>query len=164
MSAVLELVAALSENGVIGRAGQIPWHLGEDLQHFKAVTLNHPVIMGRRTFESIGKVLPHRRNVLISSTFTAEVEGLEVVKTLAEARALLASEPLSLMIIGGAGLYAEALPLCSRLHLTRLHREVEGDTFFPPLPTSEFYLDQREDFFSSKLQCHYSFELWTRRQ
>ncbi|MCR5537102.1 MAG: dihydrofolate reductase [Succinivibrio sp.] len=162
MSTELQLVAALSDNRVIGRDGQIPWHLREDLQHFKALTLNHPVLMGRRTFESIGRVLPRRRNILLSSSFSAELAGLEIVKSLAEARALTASEPLPLMIIGGARLYEETLPLCSTLHLTRVHLEVAGDTYFPEFDAAAFKLCASEEFFSEQAQCRYTFETWQR--
>lgn len=160
MSRELQLVVAVSGNGVIGKAGKIPWQLSEDLKHFKAITLNHPVLMGRKTFESIGRILPHRRNVLISSTFSEHLEGLEIVKSLNEARALLAAEPLPLMVIGGSRLYAEALPLCRVLHVTRLSLQVEGDTFFPEIPEDLFKLAQQEEHYSDKAQCYYRFETW----
>ena len=162
MSSELQLVVALSDNWVIGKAGQLPWYLPEDLRHFKSITLNHPVVMGRKTFESIGRVLPQRRNVLISTTFRSQIPGLEVVSSLKEARELLSSESVAPMIIGGARLYAEALPFCRILHLTRVHLEVSGDTFFPRIPFEQFTLREQHNFFSEKLQCSYSFETWER--
>ena len=104
----IQIIVAIAKNFVIGNEGQIPWHLSEDLKHFKEITTGHPVVMGRRTFESIGRVLPNRMNIMVSSTFTKEVEGLTVVKSLAEAIALVGDK--TLMVIGGARMYAEALP------------------------------------------------------
>ena len=104
----IQIIVALSDNFVIGSKGQIPWHLSEDLKHFKAITTGHPVVMGRRTFESIGRVLPNRLNIMVSSTFDKEVEGLVVVKSLDEAIKLVGDK--TLMVIGGARMYQEALP------------------------------------------------------
>ena len=117
----IQIIVAIAKNFVIGNEGQIPWHLSEDLKHFKEITTGHPVVMGRRTFESIGRVLPNRMNIMVSSTFTKEVEGLTVVKSLAEAIALVGDK--TLMVIGGARMYAEALPLASTLHLTTIDRK-----------------------------------------
>lgn len=158
----LEIVVALAENHVIGANGQIPWHLSEDLKHFKAVTMGHPVLMGRRTFESIGRVLPGRRNIMVSSTFDKQVEGLEVVKSIEEAKALVGPAD-KLMIIGGARMYAQALAEADVLHLTRIKATVDGDTLFPQWSTEIFKRDSVEDFYSEKCGFAYSFETWTRR-
>lgn len=122
----IQIIVAIAKNFVIGNEGQIPWHLSEDLKHFKEITTGHPVVMGRRTFESIGRVLPNRMNIMVSSTFDKKVEGLTVVKSLDEAIALVGDK--TLMVIGGARMYAEALPLASTLHLTTIDKEFSGDT------------------------------------
>ena len=141
MSWWLELVAALAANGVIGRAGTLPWHLPDDLKHFKSLTIGHPILMGRRTYESIGKPLPGRRSIVISTTMTSPpVEGIEVARSLDDALRLAARPPGPAFVIGGAALYTAALPLCRRLHLTELDAAVEGDTFFPAFDRSNWRL------------------------
>jgi dihydrofolate reductase len=124
------LVVAMSENGVIGRGGALPWHLPDDLKYFKVVTFGKPVLMGRRTFESIGKPLPGRRNLVLSRTKPAAVAGVEYVSSVAEARAMAAGAP-ELCVIGGAEVFALALPLATRIYLTRVHAVVQGDVYFP---------------------------------
>lgn len=137
----LELVAAVAANGVIGRAGQLPWHLPDDLRHFKALTTGHPILMGRRTFESIGRPLPGRRSIVVSTTLAAPpAPGVEVADSLGRALELAAASPGPAYVIGGGVLYAAALPLASALHLTELDEPVEGDAFFPPFDRSEWRL------------------------
>jgi dihydrofolate reductase len=133
----LTAVVAATENGVIGRDNGMPWHLPADLKHFKAVTLGSPVLMGRKTFEAIGRPLPGRRNLVLSRDPAFNAAGVEVVRSLDEAISLAGDVP-ELMLIGGAALYALALPRTERVHLTRLHMRVEGDAFFPDLPESEW--------------------------
>jgi dihydrofolate reductase len=130
-------VVAATENHVIGRDNGMPWHLPADLAHFKALTLGHPVLMGRKTFEAIGKPLPGRRNLVLSRAGFTAPAGVEVVASLEEAFARVADLP-ELMIIGGATLYAQALPLTSTVHLTRLHFTSDGDAFFPELPATQW--------------------------
>jgi dihydrofolate reductase len=128
--APIALVVAIADNGVIGRAGGLPWHLPDDLKHFKAVTLGKPLLMGRRTFESIGRPLPGRRNLVLTrggGTFPA---GIEPVASLEQARALLPQAP-ELCVIGGATLFAQTLPAAHRFYLTQVHGAVEGDVRFP---------------------------------
>lgn len=126
------LIVARARNGAIGLANAMPWHLPADLAHFKRMTLGHPVIMGRRTWESIGRALPGRRNIVVSRTPGFLAEGAQVVASLEEAwRAAEGAEEA--FVIGGAGLYAEALPAADRIYLTDVVAEVEGDTFFPRL-------------------------------
>jgi len=130
----LALIAAVGRNLVIGRDGQMPWHIGADLKRFKRLTLGCPVIMGRRTFESIGRPLPKRRNLVLSRRgFTAP--GVEVVDSLAAALALArADAPRAVCVIGGSAVYADAWPLATDLHLTVVHRAFAGDAFFPAWP------------------------------
>ncbi|MBL8921956.1 MAG: dihydrofolate reductase [Myxococcaceae bacterium] len=139
----LGLVVAVARRGAIGKNNALPWRIPEDLRHFKAVTLHHAVIMGRATWESLGKPLVERRNIVVSRTLR-EAPGAEVAPSLDAALALArTSDPLP-MIIGGARLYAEALPLATRLFLTQIDRDVEADTFFPPWEPSEWREVKRE--------------------
>jgi dihydrofolate reductase len=131
------LIVARARNGAIGLANAMPWHLPADLAHFKRTTLGHPVIMGRRTWESIGRALPGRKNIVVSRTPGFRAEGAQVVGSLSEAwRAAEGAEEA--FVIGGARLYAEALPDAGRVYLTDVVGEVEGDTFFPELDPREW--------------------------
>src|ERR1700728_41706 len=124
------LVVAMADNGVIGRGGGLPWHLPDDLKYFKVVTLGKPVLMGGRPFESIGKPLPGRRNLVLSRAAAASAPGVEYVHSVEQARALAAGAA-ELCVIGGAEVYALALPLATRIYLTRVHGSVTGDVCFP---------------------------------
>ena len=138
----LALIVGMARNRGIGLRGALPWHVPEDLKRFKALTMGHAIIMGRKTHESIGKALPGRRNVVItrsSSTFV----GCDTVSSLDRALEITAQDELP-FIIGGAQLYAEALPKVTHLYLTELDREVEADTFFPELKASEWREVKRE--------------------
>ena len=122
-------IAAMSENRVIGAAGKIPWHLPEDFKWFKKMTTGQVVVMGRKTFESIGKPLPNRTTIVLSRSQFSH-PGVRTVSELGQID--LANETRGVFICGGAQVYQEALPLCSDLYLTLVKRVVEGDTFFPP--------------------------------
>jgi dihydrofolate reductase len=124
------LVVAMAQNGVIGRNGALPWHLPDDLKYFKVVTSGKPVLMGRRTFESIGKPLPGRRNLVLSRNASAAAPGVEYVTSVEQARSL-AARAAELCVIGGAQVYALALPLATRIYLTRVEAVLAGDTYFP---------------------------------
>ncbi len=138
----LTAVVAASDNDVIGRGNALPWHLPADLAHFKRLTVGKPILMGRRTYESIGKPLPDRRNIVLSrSGFFAP--GVDTVRTIEEARALVAGEP-ELVNIGGAEIFRLAFPATDIVYLTRVHCTIEGDTFLPPLPASEWQEAARE--------------------
>ena len=138
MTGRLTIIAAVARNGVIGRDGDLPWRLPEDLRHFKRTTSGHPIIMGRATWESIGRPLPRRQNVVVTRQHGYSAPGCSVVHSLDEALALAWAEDAEPFVIGGAGLYAAALPLASRLVITEVHREVEGDTWFPPFDRAQF--------------------------
>jgi dihydrofolate reductase len=124
------LVVAMADNGVIGRGGGLPWHLPDDLKYFKLVTLGKPVLMGRRTFDSIGKPLPGRRNLVLTRATLAAASGVEYVHSVEQGRALAAGAA-ELCVIGGAEVFALALPLATRIYLTRVHAIVAGEVFFP---------------------------------
>jgi dihydrofolate reductase len=128
---IRSLVVAMARNGVIGRDNRLPWRLPADLAYFKRVTMGHPVIMGRRTWESIGRPLPGRHNIVVTRTPGYHAPGATVVHSLEEAwRA--AGDVEEACVIGGTSLFAEALPQADRIHLTEVEAEVEGDTHFPP--------------------------------
>jgi dihydrofolate reductase len=124
------LVVAMSENGVIGRQGGLPWHLPDDLKYFKVVTSGKPVLMGRRTLDSIGKPLSGRRNLVLSRSASGPVHGVEYVSSVDQALSLVAGAA-ELCVIGGAEVFALALPLATRIYLTRVHAVVAGDVYFP---------------------------------
>jgi dihydrofolate reductase len=140
----IALVVAVADNGVIGRGGALPWHLPDDLKFFKEVTLGKPVLMGRRTYESIGRPLPGRRNLVLTRGSLKGLGGVERVRSVAEALALV-DESSELCVIGGAALYAETLPLARRLYLTRVHCFVPGDVYFPPWVASDWHEIARRD-------------------
>ena len=129
----ISLIAAVAENGVIGRKGQLPWRLRSDLQRFKQLTMGHTVIVGRKTWESIGRPLPGRRSVVISRQSGYQAEGVTVVGSVEDAiaTARVAGDDEA-FVIGGAEVYQQALPLVERLYLTYVSVEVEGDAFFKP--------------------------------
>ncbi|HEY6452780.1 MAG TPA: dihydrofolate reductase [Steroidobacteraceae bacterium] len=131
MSPQIALVVAVADNGVIGRGGALPWHLPDDLKYFKAVTLGKPVLMGRRTFESIGKPLPGRRNLVLTRGKPVLPAGADPVASIESALALVADAP-ELCVIGGAAVFARVLPEAARIYLTRVHGEFAGDVHFPP--------------------------------
>lgn len=137
------LVAALASNGVIGTAGRLPWYLPEDLRHFKALTLGHPVIMGRRTWESIGKPLPGRENIVVSRQRAYDAPGARVCGSLDESLAQCADAPIA-FVIGGADLYAAALPIADRLEFTEISAAFRGDTRFPAFDRGAWRETRRE--------------------
>ncbi len=139
-------VVAASENDVIGCDGGLPWHVSSDLKLFKEITLGKPIIMGRRTWDSLPKKpLPGRRNIVISRQKDFSAEGAEVVHSVDEALAICAGEA-EVSIIGGGQVYADALDQTTRIYLTRVHLEVEGDTFLPELKDSEWKEVERRPF------------------
>ncbi|OZI37289.1 dihydrofolate reductase [Bordetella genomosp. 10] len=134
---VLTLVVAYARNRVIGRDNALPWKLPGDLAHFKRTTLGHPIVMGRKTWESLGRPLPGRRNIVISRDPAYAAAGAEVVGSLPAALAACAQAP-QVCVIGGAQIYAAALPLARRIVATEVRADVEGDAWFPPLPADEW--------------------------
>lgn len=134
---IRSLVVAMARNRVIGRDNRLPWRLPADLAYFKRVTMGHPVIMGRRTWESIGKALPGRLNIVVSRNPEYRAPGATVVGALSEAWKV-AGEAEEAHVIGGTSLFAEALPEADRIHLTEVQAEVEGDTWFPEFDRTQW--------------------------
>jgi dihydrofolate reductase len=144
----LVLVVARARNGVIGKDGAMPWHLPADLKRFKRMTVGKPVIMGRKTFDSIGKPLPGRQNIVLTRDRGWRAEGVTVVANLAEAVAAAGLDPRAradgIMVIGGAQVYAEELPSATRVELTEIDAEPEGDTVLPALDPARWREVARE--------------------
>ena len=141
----VSLIVAAATNNVIGRDGGFPWHLSEDLKRFKRLTMGKPIIMGRLTYESIGKPLPDRRNIVISSRDDLEIEGCEVVATPDDALELAAGAD-EIMVIGGGKVYEKLLPVADRIYMTRVNASPDGDTFFPEISSEEWQVVDHEDF------------------
>jgi len=142
---IISIIAAVASNGVIGRDGGLPWHLPGDLRRFRELTVGHAVIMGRKTYESIGRPLPDRVNIVISRQTGFAPSGVVVAGSLQEALALAAGES-EVFICGGGEIYRQALPLADRIYLTRLDRPYGGDVHFPDIPADEFVETAREPF------------------
>ncbi|MGI9200071.1 MAG: dihydrofolate reductase [Woeseiaceae bacterium] len=143
-SGKLSLIVAASKNHVIGAAGQLPWHLSDDLKRFKSLTMSKPIIMGRKTFESIGRALPGRQNIVITTQDGYVAEGCDVVGSV-DAAIAAAGDESEKMVIGGGEIYRLFLPLADRVYLTRVNVEVEGDTLFPDLDTDSWREIEREE-------------------
>ena len=159
---IVSLILAMAENGVIGRGGGLPWHLPKDLRHFKQLTVDHTVIMGRKTFEEIKQPLANRRNVVISRDPDFHPRGVTVVPSLEEALALGATED-EVFVIGGGEIFRLALPRADRLYLTLVHAKVEGDTTFPPLDLATWALEEEADHpADAQHEYAYSFRTYSR--
>lgn len=144
MKPTISLIVAVAQNGVIGTGGTMPWHITEDFRHFKAVTLGHSVVMGRKTYDSIGRPLPGRRNIVITRNAQLSIEGCEMASSLERALALCEGEE-EIFVIGGGEIYRQAMPLASKLYITHVGVEVEGDTRFPEIGP-EWHEVRREEF------------------
>jgi dihydrofolate reductase len=132
---IISIIAAMAENRVIGRGGAIPWDISDDRRRFRKLTMGHPIIMGRKTFESIGRPLPGRSNIILTRLPEYRSEGCCVVHSLADALAAAAGAD-EVFICGGEELYRLALPLADRIYLTVVHRCYAGDAYFPSIPTA----------------------------
>ena len=137
------LVAAVAANGIIGANGKLPWHIPEELKHFKQLTLGHPVIMGRRTWESLKGPLPQRENIYVTSQAGYDAPGAAVASSLDAALAMCIGEPVA-FVIGGTQLFEESLPIAAGMVLTEIQRDYEGDTWFPKWDRKQWKETQRE--------------------
>lgn len=159
---MLSLIVAVAENGVIGDKNALLWHISEDLRRFKALTSGHPVVMGRKTYESLGRPLPERTNVVLTRQ-TIAIPGCTVVHSLQEAIALFAPQE-EVFVIGGAEIYAEALPLADRFYLTRVMHPYAGDTRFPAWNEADWRLTACESYPCGKeYPWPFAFETYVRR-
>jgi len=164
----LSLIAALGENRVIGVDNSMPWHLPADFKYFKATTLGKPIIMGRKTWDSLGRPLPGRLNLVVSRQVGLQLEGAEVFPSL-EAALVRAEQwaleqgASELMLIGGAQLYAQGLEQADRLYLTRVALSPEGDAWFPPFDPNQWKLVSDEPHLAAEGKPAFSFEVWEKR-
>ncbi|HIU37056.1 MAG TPA: dihydrofolate reductase [Candidatus Aphodousia faecigallinarum] len=159
----LHLIVAHARNGVIGKENKLPWYLPEDLKNFKRTTLGKPVIMGRKTWESLGRPLPGRRNIVITRQKDYEAEGATVVSDLQAAIEAVADAPVA-FIMGGAQVYKEALPQVEVAHITYLNADFEGDAYFEPLNPNEWTLTEEESFPATDAHpFSYSFRIYSRK-
>src|SRR5262249_43978628 len=136
---IISAIVAMSENRVIGDNNQLPWHLPADLKHFKTLTSGHPILMGRKTYESIGRPLPNRTNIIITRNHAFQAPGCIVIKSIDEAiESAMSKGSDEIFIIGGAEVYKQLMPNIERIYLTIVHEIFEGDAFFPELNPSEW--------------------------
>jgi len=153
----ISLIYATSENHVIGKDNRIPWRQPADLKRYKKITLGHPIIMGRRTFEGIGRPLPGRQNIVLTHDLDFHHDGVDVAHTLQEA--IDKAEDDDIFVIGGAGVFAEALPLASKIYETRVKAVVEGDTFFDP--DLSHWLEESAEVHKADAENQYDYEFVT---
>jgi len=158
---LLTIIVARARNGTIGRDNTLPWRLPEDLTHFKRVTMGSPIVMGRKTWESLGRPLPGRRNIVVSRNPDLRAEGAEVVGSLIDAQRLCVGVE-QVFLIGGAQLYEQALPSVDRLVVTEIDADVEGDTFFPAIDPKQWIETARETHHSAANGFDYSFVTYDR--
>lgn len=161
----IHVIVAAAQNGIIGRDGQMPWRIPEDLKRFKALTMGHPIVMGRKTWRSIGRPLPGRENVVITRQKDFRAEGATLLHSLQEALDHAAARGASdVFVIGGGEIYAQALPLASVVHLTQVRASFEGDASFPSLDPSTWRETAREEHSQAEPQpLAYDFVTYERR-
>jgi len=160
---IVSLVAAAAENNAIGKDNELLWHLPTDLKHFKNITSGHAIIMGRKTFDSVGKPLPNRRNIVITRQKNLHVEGVEFVNSLPEALSLDFSEE-EVYVVGGAEIYKQAIEIADKIYLTRVYASYDGDAFFPEIEAdswTETDIDRREP--DERHAVAYTFSTWLRK-
>jgi len=155
----IALVVVAAENGVIGRNNSLPWRLPDDLKRFKAVTMGKPIVMGRKTYDSIGRPLPGRENVVVSRQHGLRIDGCTVRSSLRDALDGL-TQAAEICVIGGGQIYTQALPLAQTIYLTRVHAALDGDTYFPVLPELQWRETHREDH-AADARHEYAFSFLT---
>ena len=160
----ISLIVAAATNNAIGKDGKLPWHLPNDMKHFKNVTWGMPIVMGRKTFESLGKVLPGRKNIVITRQPGWKVEGAIAVKNIDDALFVAReTDAKEVMVIGGGEIYRSLFEKARRIYMTRVEAEPEADTFFPSLKPEEWYLmSQQNHEADEKNAYNYSFQVWER--
>lgn len=161
---MLSCIVAVAENNAIGKNNKMPWHIKEDLAYFKKTTLGHKIIMGRKTFESLPSVLPDREHIVVTNNrgFSAANESIKIEYNLFNVLNDYKNIKEEIFVIGGATIYNEALPMCNKLYLTRIHKTFEADTFFPSIDFDEFILTEKSDIKTSS-DINFNFEVYTRK-
>ena len=159
----LHMIVAMTPRRAIGAAGKMPWHLPEDLKRFKRLTMGKPMVMGRRTFESIGKPLPGRLNIVVTRDTNYRREGVTAVHDVDGALRAAGDAP-EVMVIGGAELFRALLPRAGRIHLTRVHGNIEGDVMWPALDERDWAVVERETHAADERHAYaMTFEVWEKR-
>lgn len=159
----ITLIVAAAENNAIGKDNKMLWHLPDDFKYFKRNTINHSIVMGRKTFESIGKALPERRNIVVTRDQNWLANEVDVANSIQDVLTYCRDER-EIFILGGANVYQQTLPLAQKVLLTRVHTTIDGDTFFPELPSTEWALTDQD--YHSKDDKHvydFTFETWERK-
>jgi dihydrofolate reductase len=161
---IISLIAAASANNLIGNKNKLPWHLPNDLHYFKNITWGMPVIMGRKTFEAVNKPLPGRTNIVITGQPDWKRENVITASSLSDAiEKAKSTHCKELFIAGGGEIYLQSMELADRIYLTRVHTELEGDTFFPVIDASKWKLDSSEDFEADEKNLYkHSFQKWVK--
>lgn len=157
---MINIIAAVAENNVIGKDNTLIWHISEDLKRFKRLTLHHPIIMGRKTFESLGKPLPKRKHIVISRTPKEDTEQVFWVNSIEKAIEKAQKWDTEIYIIGGGNIYQQSMQLSDRLHITRVHADFEGDTFFPEINEKEWELISDEH---NESEIPFSFQIFEKK-
>lgn len=162
---IISFVVAAATNNAIGKDGKMPWHLPNDLRHFKNITWGMPIVMGRKTFDSLGKVLPGRKNIVITRQSGWKHEGTVAVQKIDDAMFVAGqTDAKEVMVIGGGEIYKELFNKARRIYLTRVEAEPEADTFFPSIDPKEWELvSQQNHEADQKNGYNYSFQIWERR-
>ena len=160
----LSLIWAMDQNRLIGNNNSLPWYLPADLAFFKRTTMGKPMIMGRKTFDSIGRPLPGRQNIVITRDSTFSAQGCDIANSIEEAMSLVSEEKQEAMLIGGASLYLQMLEQADTLYITQIHHTFSGDTWFPEMDMGQWSEVYREDFEVDEKNLHpYSFMQYTRK-
>lgn len=160
----LSIIVAIAENNAIGKENKLLWSMPEDMKHFREITSGHPVIMGRKTFESIGRLLPNRRNVIITREQNYKIENAEIKHSLEEAFDLFKDKNDEVFIIGGAEIYKQALPYADKLYITKIEQNFEGDAFFPEIDEKIWQETSREEHEPNEKNLYkYTFLVYTKR-
>lgn len=159
----ITLIVAAAENNAIGKNNQMLWHLPDDFKYFKQHTLNHSVVMGRKTYDSIGKPLPQRRNIVLTRDLNWSAEDIDVANSLDEVLTYCRDER-EIFVIGGAKIYQQALPLAQKVLLTRVHTTLDGDAYFPELPPTEWKkVNEAPHAQDERHAYNFTFEVWERK-
>jgi len=161
---MISFIVAMDQNRVIGKDNQLPWHLPADLKFFKKVTVGHPIAMGRKTHESIGKPLPGRKNIIVTRNLDYQSEGCTVIHSVEELMQYVKQKDKEVFVIGGAQLFNQLFPVADRLYITEIEFEFEGDTYFPEFTDSEWTLTTREQGVKDEKNPYdYSFNIYDRK-
>ncbi|WP_246941861.1 dihydrofolate reductase [Bacillus pinisoli] len=162
---MISYIVAMDDNQVIGKNNELPWHLPADLAYFKKVTMGKPIIMGRKTHESIGRALPGRENIIVTRNANYHSEGCKVVHQLDDLKSLAEEANEELFVIGGAELFKELLPMTDRLYITHIHHSFEGDTYFPTIDWNEWkVVDKETGIKDEKNPYDYEFVVYERKK